>query len=155
MTQDPPSPPPALDCARVLAFAILNDSIKHSGRTSLYVDGKELGPVPRLAICDAAPCSGVLLFHCDADWNVLGIAGCGSVTAAKEDAEISYPGISACWVDVQVTPEEAERYLDEIFAGERCSFCNRRPDQLDKMISENSARICNHCIEDFHCQLRR
>jgi hypothetical protein len=153
MTQDPLSPPPALDCARVLAFAILNDSIKHAGRTSLYVGGKELGPVPRLAICDASPCSGVLLLHCDADWNVLGIVGCESITDARENAEKTYPGVSACWVDAQVTLDEAEKYLDEIFAGECCSFCGRRPDQLDKMISKHSARICNHCIEDFYRQL--
>lgn len=151
--QHPLSPPPVLDCARVLAFAILNDTIKHSGRTSLYVGGKELGPVPRLAICESASSTGVLLFHCDADWNVLGNTGCESVADAKDDAEITYPGVSAYWVDVQVTAEEAARYLDETFAGECCSFCGRRPDQLDQMISKNSARICNHCIKDFHREL--
>src|SRR5579863_9491193 len=95
MKQDPLSPPPALDYARVLAFAVLRDSINHSGRTSLYVGGKEIGPVPRLAICETALCSGVLLFHCDADWKVLGAAGCKSVEDAKENAEITYPGVSS------------------------------------------------------------
>jgi hypothetical protein len=48
--------------------------MKYSGHSSLFCDGKEVGPVARLAICRGDD-GEVCLFHCDRRWNVLGIAG--------------------------------------------------------------------------------
>lgn len=150
MTPEPSSPPPVLDCARVIEYAVLNESVGYSGRTLLFVGGKELGQVPCLAICEEKKSPGVMLFHCNHEWTVLGCSAHGSVTEAKDRAERIYPGLSACWVNAQVTEEQAERYLDELFADERCSFCGKRADQVEQLIQRDQARICNHCIDEFH-----
>ena len=44
-------PPLAISGCRVEQYAIRDRSMKYSGHSSLYRDGKEVGPVPRLAIC--------------------------------------------------------------------------------------------------------
>jgi hypothetical protein len=62
----------------------------------LLVDGKELGRVPRLAICEDEKI-GVLLFHCNRSWTVLGCSGHESIAAAKEKAEWIYPGLAEHW----------------------------------------------------------
>lgn len=38
-------PPPVLDSARVLFYATVNNAVKFTGRTLLFVDGQELGQV--------------------------------------------------------------------------------------------------------------
>jgi hypothetical protein len=150
MTPDHSSPPPVLDCARVIEFAVLDESVGYSGRTLLFVDGKELGQVPCLAICEGKKHEDVLLFHCDRDWTVLGCSAHGSVGEAKDRAEHIYPGLSARWVDAHVSDEEAERYLDEMFRDDRCSFCGKRADQVERLIQKDEARICDRCIDEFH-----
>jgi hypothetical protein len=150
-----PSPPPVLDCARVIEYAVLNESIGYSGRTLLFVDRRELGQVPCLAICADKEPPGVLLFHCNSKWTVLGCSGHDSIAKAKARAEGIYPGLSACWVDAHVSEEQAERYLDDLFRGKRCSFCGKRPDQVERLIQKNKARICDHCINEFHDTLHK
>ena len=88
-----PKPPPVLDCARVLHYALVDKSVGYVGRTLLFVDGKELGRVPLMAICEDRKV-GVLLFHCNRNWKVLGCSGHDSVAAAKRKAECTYPGLS-------------------------------------------------------------
>jgi hypothetical protein len=83
MTRTLRNPPPVLDSARLLDYAVLDESVSYSGHSSLFVDGKELGPVPCLAICQALDGAGVLLFHCSDDWTVLGAAEYLSVAEAK------------------------------------------------------------------------
>lgn len=154
MKTKPLPPPPVLDCARVLEYAVLEKSIGYAGRTLLFVDGKELGQVSCLAICeDKKP--GVLVFHCDRKWRVLGCSAHRSVAAAKDRAERIYPGISSLWVDAGVSAERAEQYLDKVFATLRCSFCGTRADRVGQLISRNKAKICDRCIEDFHVKLRK
>lgn len=150
MPPEPPSPPPVLDCARVIEYAILNESVGYSGRTLLFVDGKELGEVPCLAICADKEPPGVMLFHCDREWTVLGCSAHGSITEAKDHAERIYAGLSACWVDAHISEEQAERYLDDRFGDERCTFCGKRADQVEQLIRRGEARICDRCINEFH-----
>jgi hypothetical protein len=154
MTEQAPIPPPVLDCARVIEYAVLNASVGFSGRTSLFVDGKELGRVPCLAICeDKGVPRGVVVLHCDLNWTVLGCAGFGSVAEAKERAEHTYPGLSACWVHALVSEEETERYLDELFRNQRCSFCGRRADHVKQLLQRSNARICDRCVAEFHATM--
>jgi len=155
MTQDPPSPPPVLACARVIEYAVSKEFVRYSGHTLLFVDGKELGQVPCLAISEEKRPSGVLLFHCDREWLVLGCSSHGSVGEAKDRAERIYPGISACWVASHATEEQAERYLAEMFGNERCSFCGKRADQVERLIQRDEARICDRCIHEFHDELHQ
>lgn len=61
------SPPPLIEGARVLQYALLDRTVTYSGHSRLFVGGKEVGPVPRLAIGKAMSDGKVLLFHCDND----------------------------------------------------------------------------------------
>jgi hypothetical protein len=139
------SPPPVLDSARVLRYVIIDKNIQFSGRSLLFVDGKELGEVPCLAICEEKKTGGVLLFHCTRDWTVLGCSTHKSVTDAQVRAEGVYKGTSSRWVDANVSREAAEAYLDEMFGEDRCSICGKRPDEVDSFVQRGSVRICNYC----------
>ena len=155
MTRISIDPPPVIDSARLLHYAALDESVGYSGRTLLFVGGKGLGPVPCLAICDGTSDSSVLLFHCAYDWTVLGIAEYQSIMEAKSRAEHIYPGLSARWIEANVTKQEAEQYLDELWGEERCSFCRKRGDQIEQMIVKNDTRICDSCILEFHRSLQQ
>ncbi len=153
MTRTLPKPPPALDSARLLAYAVLDESVSYSGHRLLFVDGKELGPVPCLAICQVSDGSGVLFFHCSDDWTVLGAAEYKSVAEAKNRAERIYPGVTSLWIEAHVSEQEARRYLDEFWGDQRCSVCGRTPDQINRLVSKNSVRLCDSCIDEFHQML--
>jgi hypothetical protein len=101
--KQPSSPPPVLDSARVLHYVVISKDIEFSGRSLLFVDGKELGPVPCLAICEEKETGGVLLFHCASDWTVLGCSAHASISEAQKRAEHVYRGASTCWVDPKAT----------------------------------------------------
>ena len=141
------SPPPVLDCARLLCYVIIDKGIEFSGRSLLFVDGKELGDVPCLAICEEKKTGGVLLFHCTTDWTVLGCSAHKSVADAQVHAEGIYKGTSSRWVDANVSRESAEAYLDELFGEDRCSVCGKRPDEVDSFVQGRSVRVCNDCAE--------
>ena len=163
----PGTPPstPVINCSRLLCYAIVDHTVQFSGRTLLFVDGKELGQVPCLAICENKKLSDVLLFHCDSKWNTLGCSGHQSVAEAKAKAERIYAGISALWVDAGISKQTAEAYLNRQFGSERCSFCGKRPDQVDQMWQETrrdrpsdrqsgqrkqKVRICDRCVTGFY-----
>ena len=64
----------------------------------MVADGKRLGWVPGLVIArNQYDTSDILLFFCNAEWEVLAAAGYSTVESAKLRAEKEYPGISARW----------------------------------------------------------
>ena len=143
-------PPPILDCARVLEYAEVDESVRYTGRSTLYVDGKELGAVPRLALCQSFDETEVMIFHCDREWNVLGTGSAPTLETARASAERGYAGISAKWVKSRYSPEEAEKYLSDHWGNERCSFCGRMPHQVSSMVhGQSGAKICNLCISEL------
>ena len=151
-------PPPVLSCARLLEYAVLDDSVGYAGRTFLFVGGKEVGGVPCLALCEDKSVSAVavLLFLCDEESSDLGCSGFGSVTEARDWAERTYPGISSRRVQARVPEEDAQRYLDELFGDSRCSFCGRRPDQgIETLLGKDNVRICDRCINEFHAEIHK
>jgi len=92
-----------------------------------------------------------MIFHCDNELNVLGVAGAhSSVQNAKTAAERSYRGISNKWVDASVTEDEAREFLKLEFSGEECSFCGRWPFEVGQMIAKGNLRICAKCVCEFH-----
>ena len=91
-----------------------------------------------------------MLFHCDEGWNPLGTSGAKSVEEIKASAERNYPGVSARWVDVNTTVEEALRYYDAETGGQRCSFCGKRPFETRGWIEGRNAIICRGCVESYH-----
>jgi hypothetical protein len=151
-------PPPAIASERVLHYAFLDDSVGfNAGHKLIFIDGKQLGKVPRLAICQAKKSSELSLFYCDDDWDFDGVSVHDSVAAAKNRAERLYPGSSSKWVEANFTQEEVSLYLEQVWATSRCSFCGKTPDQDLKAIFEGNgnARICDSCVVELHKELKK
>jgi ClpX C4-type zinc finger len=148
MAHEPP--PPVIDSARVLSYAFVDD-IPYRKWGALYVDGKLLEQVPCLAVCtNLGKDSGPVLFHCDAEWNVLGTSGADTVEGVKERAEKNYPGVASRWVDINTSVEDALRYYDEETGGLKCSFCGKRAFDVEGWVEGNGAVICRGCIETYY-----
>lgn len=144
------APDIVLNCARVISYALVDDSVTYVERGNFFVDGKLLGAVPKLAICQNLDEEDIMILHCDNEWNVLGAAGGNrTVEEAKESVEKSYGGLKKKWVDTGTTKEEAFQYLEEEFEDEKCSFCGKWPLDVELMIGDK-VRICNYCVDKFH-----
>jgi hypothetical protein len=151
-------PPPAIASERVLHYAFLDDSVGlNAGHKLIFIDGKQLGKVPRLAICQAKKGSELSLFYCDDDWDFVGVSLHDSVAAAKNRAERLYSGSSGKWFEANFTQEEVGLYLEQVWASSRCSFCGKTPDQDLKAIFEGNgnARICDSCVVELHRELKK
>src|SRR5260370_6131018 len=95
MDQQPSPPPPIImvNDRVLLHYAFLSDSVGfNSGHRLMFVDVKEIGRVPRLAICQDRDSPQFMLYYCDSDWRPIGIASYDSVDAAMGRAERIYPG---------------------------------------------------------------
>jgi len=148
------TPPPFIMSSDrlLLHYAILNDTVGfNSGHGLLFVDRKEIGPVPCLAICQDRDSPQFMLYYCDTDWRPTGISTYGSVDAAKQGAERIYPGSIHCWVQAQFAETDAEHFRQGQFSSMRCSFCGKRPDETlaATFEGEGSARICGVCVQEF------
>jgi hypothetical protein len=136
-----------------VAYALNERGVEFSGHTNLFVGEREIGRVPRLALCKEKG-GEVLLLHCNRTWSIKGIAAFPSLRDARKRAERIYPGVSKRWVQMNVTSFQAERYLRKIWVGKECSFCGRRPDQVRGMVSRRKLRICDRCATECHELLR-
>jgi ClpX C4-type zinc finger protein len=143
-------PPPVIESARVLAYAFVRD-IPYQKWGVLYSGDTLIEAVPYLAICtNLGDDIGPLLFHCDDKWQVLGTSCATSVEETKSHAERNYPGVSARWIDVNTTVEDALRYYDSISDTAPCSFCGKRPFEVSGLVEGVAAVICRECVEDFY-----
>lgn len=94
-----------LEDADLVAYVVVPESAVFTGRLNLYVDGKRLGRVPCLAICRPHDGLGLLLLHCDASWEILGVQawnapGVTNILTIDEMmnvAERYYAGIAEYW----------------------------------------------------------
>jgi hypothetical protein len=140
-------PPPSLASARVLEYARVDEGVAYTGKNPVYVAGRLLGPVPRLALARKLASDGILLLHCDAQWDVLARSGHASIEAAKRHAEQMYTGVESAWKAVSYSDAELEAFLDEEDRGLVCSFCGRHPHEVDRIITgHGGAAICEICI---------
>jgi hypothetical protein len=94
------TPPAALDSARVLAYAMLDESVTYSGSRVVIVGGEPIGRVPRLAIAQNEDEVEVLLLYCDEQWQVLGAAYYPTMQTAIDVAELAYRGSTQKWQHV-------------------------------------------------------
>lgn len=94
-------------------YAILDESVKFTGRAVVMVGAQVIDPVPRLAICHNLYDDGILLFLCDNDWNVLGAGDYGTVENAKARAENAYAGASTKWQKFRPLTAEELSEIDE------------------------------------------
>jgi len=145
------APPPVIDTARVISYAFVDD-ISYRRWGSLYSGDKLIEQVPRLAIClNLGKDIGPLLFHYDEQWVVLGTSGGATIEEAKIQPEKNYPGVEARWVDLNITAEDALKYYDQETGGTKCSFCGKRPFEINGGWAEgNEAIICRECVESFY-----
>jgi hypothetical protein len=148
-------PPLVIDSARVMSYAFVDD-IPYRKWSALYRGDQLVEHVPCLAICiNLGKDIGPLLFHCDDDWNTLGTSGGKTIAEVKERAEKNYPGVSARWVDLNTSVEDALRYYDEQVEGLKCSFCGKRSFEIEGGWVEGSkAAICRECVERYHQALQ-
>ena len=152
------STPPPIICVNdrvLLQYAVLTDSVGfNAGHGLLFVGRNEISRVPYLAICRDKESKQVTLYFCDSDWAPIGIVPSESIEAAKRKAERIYPGSSACWLEAHITEEDANRFVEETWAAQRCSFCGKLPDdRLSIFEGSGNARICDKCIQQFSSQL--
>jgi hypothetical protein len=140
-------PPIVIDGCRVEHYAIRDRSMKYAG-SGLFSGGKEVGPVPRLAICRDR--NGLCLLHCDSRWRSLGAAGGYSgVREAKQRAERIYPGISRAWNRTGYTKRQATNYLDRTGGNLRCSVCRKKWYQVEQVVTVRRLAICDGCIREL------
>jgi hypothetical protein len=48
-------------------------------------------------------------------------------------------------------PEDGE--IEEELVVARCSFCGRSAFDVERLVRQGEARICNICIKEFHARL--
>jgi hypothetical protein len=124
--------------------------MKYSGHSWLFRDGKEVGPVPRLAICRSDD-NKLSLFHCDSRWRSLGVAGGYSdVREAKRRAERIYPGISRAWVRTGYTKRHTREYLERTGGNLKCFVCRKKWYQVAQIVSTKRLAICDECIRELN-----
>ena len=144
------TPPPALDCAQVIEFAIADETVTFEQRQTLNVGGEWLGRVPNLAICQNLDETDYMVFHCSREWVVLGVAaGYKTMEEAKQKTERSYHGITPKWTATGYSRDDAVKYVEAQFKDQICSFCGRNPSQFEA-VAGNSVRICNRCVDSFY-----
>jgi hypothetical protein len=134
----------------VLAYAVVDSSVQYTERQTMYVDGKLLGAVPRLAICQNIGEIQLLVLHCDEEWNVLGVSGGqNELEKAKSHIERAYAGIGTKWIDTNVSVEEATAYRREQAGDDVCSFCGRTCYEVRQLVAGENGRICDICVREF------
>ena len=149
--------PPVVCGARVIEYAVVDDTVTYTGREHLYVGGKELGPVPCLAICQNLEDDFMYLAHCDNYWNVLGASGSGTepetLANLKESAEKAYRGISNKWQPLGISKEDAIKFEALLDEGRVCGFCNQIFDDDEKLFHGAYGEICHNCVARLHDEL--
>ena len=88
-------PPPILNGARVIRYAIVDDTVTPTGKTvHRFHLGGVMGPAAALAICQNDEEECYYLFYCDAEWNVLTDGWHESLELALRQADFEYRGLS-------------------------------------------------------------
>jgi hypothetical protein len=144
-------PPPLIDCARVLRYASVDDSVRYTPQEKLIVDGVEMGAVPRLAVVRNLVDDSVMLLHCDEAWNSLAVSGGDSIDDVTAYANHRYEGLAGKWNDAPYSDADYARAVCDEHGNDRCSFCARFSFEIDAlMIQGNRAKICGDCVYRLH-----
>ena len=94
-----------LEDTELVANVVVPESATFTGRLNLYVDGERLGRVACLAICRPHDDPGLLLLHCNAAWEMVGVqawnaSGVAKIVTVEEmmkQAERYYEGLAGHW----------------------------------------------------------
>ena len=148
--------PPLIDCARVLHYANVDDSIRYTPKNQIFTGGAELGAVPRLAIVRNLVDDGIMLLHCDEEWTSLGVPGSGSVEDVMAHANRRYEGLEGKWHKAPYSEAEFAKAVADEYRDQRRSFCGRYHFQIDALMVEGDrAMICGDCIKRLHSALAK
>jgi len=90
-------PPANLDGARVLKYAILDESVIHTGKIALYVGGKLMRLAACIAICKYDGKDNYFIIYCNKNWRSFGAAGHKTIEEAMSSLEKEYSGITNKW----------------------------------------------------------
>jgi hypothetical protein len=148
-------PPPLIDCARVLHYAIVDDDVRRQANNVLVVGGRTLGAAPRCVIARNLVDEEILLLYCNEDWESIGASGSRDVGDAMARARGDYEGIDVKWRKAPYSDADFAAALAYAYRDERCSFCLRYCFQLGEvpMVRGDRAMICRGCIERLHDQI--
>jgi hypothetical protein len=143
--------------ARVIEYAIVDESVEWTGRQTIFVGGEELGPVPRLVLAQTVTgdLKDALIFHCNEEWEVLGVSGGATVEEAKARIERAYRGISSKWIDRGVSIEEAQHWIYENSDHIICHFCGRQPGEFQRIAAGKLSAICNVCVDSLYVEMHQ
>ena len=90
-------PPAVLDGAKILKYAIIDSSVTFTGKITLIVGGKLMGPAAGIAICKYDNQHDFLVLHCDKEWRSFGASGYPTIEEAISRLEVAYAGIYSKW----------------------------------------------------------
>jgi hypothetical protein len=93
-------PPPLLDGARVLRFAVVDAAVAPTGGTVHRIGGRVVGPATALAVCRYDGDGQFYLFSCAEGWRVVTDTCHSSLAEALAQAEFEYRGVSSRWQEV-------------------------------------------------------
>lgn len=157
-------PPPVIDSARLVVYAINDNEVEFTDKLGLYVGGVKqglvrLGEMPKITIC--RPYSNpneFLIFLSNNDWEPQGTLVGVSLDDAKSYVEKGYKGISSKWIESPYSQIEVEDYLIDVYGVnpkvewwvEICAFCGRADDEVEWMIRRKRSSICDACIVEFY-----
>ena len=159
MSQTPP--PPVIDSAKLLAYAVVDADIEYTDRICLFVNEERLGKASRLAITANYFIPGdILLEFCDDEWSCKGVIAHKSVEEAKAQAERGYRGISSKWVPSPYSEKDVADYLRDSYGIDpttewwktMCSFCGKDIEE-GRAFGSRNAVICEKCVSAFHSNL--
>ena len=146
-------PPPIIDAAKVVAFAIVGPDREFNAAKALWVGDVRVGRVPKLAITEGSDASDFLVLFCDEEWRSIAIVGAKSLDDAKHRASAFYPDIQDAWQAAPYSQADVERFIEAIYGTLRCSFCGRLPFEVAALFEVPSARICDTCIKQYRDKL--
>ena len=149
------APPPAISFARVLAYAVVDETVRFTGEQRLYVDNELLGAVPCIALCEELrnDQAGFFVAYCNEKWEAVAIAPATDPDSAMRQAEHYYRGLGALWAQATVTVHQAREWIARSRPEEVCSFCGRLPFEINNLVRGNEAAICDLCLDAFHADI--
>ena len=93
-----------------MAWAVVDEAVRPTGRTGHVAHDKPVGPVSRLVLARLLVFQdpGVYLLYCDDQWTVLTDTIHGDMKRAQDQAEHEYEGIASQWVYLPPPDERAD-----------------------------------------------
>ncbi len=158
-------PLPVIHSARVLCYAVNDDSVHYTDRIELHagVDSKfkRVGEMPLLVISrNYVKPQDILLFFCNSEWEPQGTIAFDSVDEAKQKAERGYEGISHKWIDSAYSENQINEYLREEYEVDpntelwktECFFCGLDNDtETGKiMLLGKNGYLCGDCVKSCY-----